>query len=75
LVFANSVIAKYFESIFISRSSEYGRLKNEVSKMIEEYRQRLEEKNVFVKNIFLGITDTPMFSKRGPISAINTARL
>jgi hypothetical protein len=75
LVFVNSVIAKYFESNIISRSSEYGRLKNEISKMIEKYRPQLEAKNVFVKNIFLGITKTPMFDNRGDISAYRTGKV
>jgi S-adenosylmethionine:diacylglycerol 3-amino-3-carboxypropyl transferase len=75
LVFVNSVIAKYYESSIISKGSEYGRLKNEISKMIEEYRPQLEAKNVFVKNVFLGITKTPMFDNRGDISAYRTGKV
>ncbi len=72
IVFVNSVIAKYFESSFISSNSEYGRLKNTISKMIEKYRPQLEAKNVFIKNIFLGVADTPMLEARWPEGARNT---
>lgn len=75
ILYANSIISKFYENHSFRRHSEYGRLKNTFTQLIEEYRERLEEKNVFIKNILLGITDTPMFYRRGKISAEKTRKI
>jgi len=75
IIYANSIIAKFYENHSVRRHSEYGRLKNKITKSIEAYAERLEAKNVFVKNILLGIIDTPMFNNRGVISAKRTQKM
>ena len=75
IIYANSIIAKLYENHSIKTHSEYGRLKNAINKLIEEYNERLESKNVYIKNILLGVIDTPMFNNRGELSAIRTKKL
>jgi len=68
IIFANSIISKFYENHSI-RHSQYSRLKNEITHIIELYRSLLKNKNVYLKNIFLGLIDTPMFKNRGELSA------
>lgn len=75
IIYANSIISKFYENHAIRRYSEYGRLKNTITQLIEEYSERLEKRNIFIKNILLGIIDTPMFINRGAISAERTKKL
>jgi len=75
LVFTNSIISKFYELpsfCWEGSRSEYGRLKNEITKLIWEYSERLKEKNVYIKNVTLGVVDTPMFKKRGKKSEIKS---
>jgi hypothetical protein len=74
IIFANSIISKFYENHSF-KNSEYGRLKNEITGLIETYRVSLKEKRVVIKNVFLGIVDTPMFTTRGDISAIRTKKI
>ncbi|MBU1666955.1 hypothetical protein KKC13_00935 [bacterium] len=75
IIYANSIISKFYENHAFRRHSEYGRLKNTITQLIEEYNERLEQKNIFIKNVLLGIIDTPMFTNRGKISAERTKRI
>ncbi len=78
IVFTNSIISKFYEhSTFYSEKSrsEYGRSKNEITKLIWKYSEKLEEKWVYIKNVFLWVSDTPMFRDRWTKSAENTARI
>lgn len=68
ILYTNSIISKFYENHSLRRHSEYGRLKNQITQLIEQYNAQLEAKNIFVKNILLGIIDTPMFTNRGEIS-------
>jgi len=74
IIFANSIISKFYENHSF-KHSQYARLKNNITDIIELYRSRLKKNNVFVKNIFLGLIDTPMFRNRGELSAKRTTRI
>jgi len=75
LVYSNSIISKFYENHSLKKHSQYGRLKNIITQLIEEYAERLKEKNVFIKNILLGLIDTPMFNNRGNLSAQRTKKM
>lgn len=75
IIHANSIISKFYENHALRRHSEYGRLKNTITKLIESYTERLENRNIFIKNVLLGIIDTPMFNNRGSISAQRTKKM
>jgi len=75
IIYANSIISKFYENHAFRRHSEYGRLKNTITQLIETYNEKLEEKNIFIKNVLLGIIDTPMFNNRGEISAERTKKI
>ena len=75
IVCSNSIISKFYENHSVRGHSQYGRLKNSITQVIEEYSEKLKEKNVFIKNILLGLIDTPMFNDRGRLSAERTKRM
>ena len=75
IMFSNSIIAKFYENHSVRGHSQYGRLKNAITQLIEEYSEKLKERNVFIKNILLGLIDTPMFNDRGRISAERTKKM
>jgi len=75
IIYSNSIISKFYENHSFRGHSQYGRLKNSITQLIEEYSEQLKEKNVFIKNILLGLIDTPMFNDRGKLSAERTKRI
>ena len=75
IIYTNSIISKFYETHSLKGHSEYGRLKNTITKLIEQYREELEKKNVFIKNVILGVIDTPMFTNRGELSAVKTQKI
>jgi len=75
IIYSNSIISKFYENHAVRGHSQYGRLKNTITQLIEEYSEKLKEKNVFIKNILLGLIDTPMFNDRGYISAQRTKKM
>ena len=75
IVYSNSIISKFYENHSLRKHSQYGRLKNTITQLVEEYSEKLKEKNVFVKNILLGLIDTPMFNNRGNLSAERTKKM
>lgn len=75
VIFPNSILAKSYELANVKKASPYARMKNEMTKYIENNMAALKKKNVFIKNVTIGITGTDMFLGRGPISAYNSARL
>jgi hypothetical protein len=52
LVVTNSIISKFKESHSFHHS-QYGRLKQRIGQLCEEYAPVLEMKNIYVKNILL----------------------
>jgi len=75
IIYANSIISKFYENHSFRGHSQYGRLKNSITQLISEYSEKLKEKNVFIKNILLGLIDTPMFNDRGVLSAERTKKI
>ena len=75
IICSNSIISKFYENHSFRGHSQYGRLKNTITQLIEEYSDQLRAKNVFIKNILLGLIDTPMFKDRGSLSAERTKRI
>jgi hypothetical protein len=52
IVVTNSIISKFKESHSFSHS-QYGRLKQRIGQLCEEYAPTLETKNIYIKNVLL----------------------
>lgn len=75
IVHSNWVISQFADNYIIGKHSWYARLKFGITKLIAKKYREFEEKNIIVKDIYIWLVDTKMFTERGQASAIKTGHL